>query len=243
MAEQSNAPALSKRTSHRTSNKLYQELTQAEKQRFGAPNVGILFKKFNSDLNEIWEDYISINFYLPKIHDYIKSGAMEPVVIPKLVHNSRLSPSSRNTVYGILRRIGGKTSGVHAFIDAVSLFEHFISNLVFNVYMDFPAKLKGLSKDAGDEIEGRKIKLLNVILESASRDEIILKLVDEKVRSIFYGNPIDLFAKDKANIGFGGYFRENQTLLLDAFQEIAARRNIIMHNEGRVDRKYPLRGL
>ena len=197
-----------------------------------------MFRAFNFNLNEIWEDYISITFYMRKIHDGVKSGEIAPVSIPKLVLKPRLQPANRKVIYGIIHRISSKTSGVHAFIDAVSLFEHFMSNLVLRVYIDFPAKLKGLNKDSGEEADTRRKKLLDVIIDSANRDEMIQKLIEEKIRGLFYGNPSDLFERDKANIGFNKHFREKQASLVSAFQEITARRNIIMHNDGRVDRKY-----
>jgi hypothetical protein len=242
MGEAPEAPSVTKhKTTHRKPIKLRSELTQDEKQRFGAPNVVSLFRRFNSELNEIWEDYTSITFYMSTVHDGVKSGKIKAVSIPKLVHKPRVQPSSHNVVYGILNSIRTKTSGKHAFIDAVSLFEHYMSKLVLRVYMDFPHKLKGLNKDSGEEADARRKKLLDVILDSSNRDEMIEKLIEEKIRSLFYGNPSDLFDNDKANIGFKTHFKDNkdnQVSLVKKFQEITARRNIIMHNEGRVDRKY-----
>lgn len=219
-------------------NKLRSEMTDQERKQYGGPNISKLFRVFNSNLNEIWDDYISINFYLRKIHEGVKSGDVVPVSILKLVLKPRLQPADRKVIYGIIQRIGKKTSGIHAFIDAVTLFEHFMSKLVLTVYMDFPNKLRGLNKDPVEEADTRRKKLLDVILESADRDEMIAKLIEEKIRGFFYGNPSDLFEKDKANIGFKTHFKENQRSLVGAFQEITARRNIIMHNDGRVDQKY-----
>jgi hypothetical protein len=178
----------------RTSNKLQKELTEAEKQKFGAPHIAALFA--NTELNEIWEDYIALNFYLLEVHRQIKAKAVERVVISRLVNKPRMQQLGANAIYGIINRIRRKRSGLHAFIDAISLFEHFMSMLVFKVYLDFPAKLKGLSQQGEVETGVRQQKLIDVIFESSDRHEMIHKLVEEKVRGIFYGNPIDLFAKD-----------------------------------------------
>jgi hypothetical protein len=42
----------------------------------------------------------------------------------------------------------------------------------------------------------------------------------------------------KAAVGFGPHFKDKQGPLLEALREITARRNVIIHNEGRIDRKY-----
>ena len=99
----------------------------------------------------------------------------------------------------------------------------------------FPEKLN--TKDSVEQI-GQQIKLLQTIIESNDKNEIIDKLIEEKMRSIFYGNPVDFFEKDKAKIGLNSYFKDNHKNALKQFAEIVARRNIYVHNNGKVDRKY-----
>jgi hypothetical protein len=226
------------KTRKRTSNKRHSDLTDAEKRKFGAPHIGTLFSELNTELNEIWEDFKAINFYLLKVHELTKLNSIERVAVPRLVSKPRMEQLSPSAVYGIISRIKDKTAGRHAFIDAISAFEHFISMLVFKVYLDFPQKLRGLSRQLDTENVSRQQKLIDIIFDSADRYEMLHKLIEEKVRSIFYGNPIDLFSKDKALIEFGTHFKKNKSSLLVELAEIIARRNIIMHNHGRVDRKY-----
>ncbi len=197
-----------------------------------------MFSKVNEELNEIWEDYVALDLYLQEVHKGVKDRSLDCVVIPILTGKPRARKLAPNAVYGIVDRIRTKTAGRHAFIDAVSLFENFMSSLVSKVYLDYPGKLRGFSQQSEAETGGRQQKLMEVIFESATREEMISKLVDEKVRGIFYGNPIDLFAKDKASVGFGQHFKDNCGPLLEKLKEITARRNVIIHNEGRIDRKY-----
>jgi hypothetical protein len=218
--------------------KLRRDLSQTDLERFGASNIGTLFRKYYSDSNEIWEDYIAINFYLGRVHALLKDDVVDAIELPFVNQPTNAQTLSKNTIYGIINRITNRTNGLHAFIDSVILFEHLVQTLVFEVYTTFPDKLKGLSKDFGDERDDRRGKLLEIILRSVDRDEMIQKLVEEKVRSLFYGNPAALFEKDKANIGFGKLFQEKRNELVVKFQEIVARRNIIVHNQARVDRKY-----
>ena len=64
------------------------------------------------------------------------------------------------------------------------------------------------------------------------------KLCRGKCQRYVLWNPLDLFERDKARIGFQSFFKHNKKPLLETFQEITARRNVIVHNEGRIDRKY-----
>jgi hypothetical protein len=81
-------------------------------------------------------------------------------------------------------------------------------------------------------------KLIKIIIESNDKSEMVWKIAEEKIRGIFYGNPVDLFEKDKAKIGLNNHFKDNYKLALQEYKEVIARRNIITHNNGKVDRKY-----
>jgi hypothetical protein len=124
-----------------TSRKSQKELTEAERQGFGPRYIGALLANLNTELNEIWEDYVAINFYLLEVHRQIKSKTLGRVIVPRLVSKPRMQPLGASAIYGIISRIRATTSGRHAFIDAVGIFEQFMSMLVFKVYLDFPRKL------------------------------------------------------------------------------------------------------
>lgn len=64
------------------------------------------------------------------------------------------------------------------------------------------------------------------------------RVIEEKVRSLFYGAPSDFFVKDKAKLGFGDHFSKHFAGAIAQYAEITARRNVLIHNDGRVDRKY-----
>ena len=101
------------------------------------------------------------------------------------------------------------------------------------LYRDFQGKIS-----ASQETPEQQMKILNIVINSASKEEIINKIAEEKIRGIFYGNPADFFLKDKAKIGLGDCFKTNFVKAIKEYKEVIARRNAVMHNEGRVDRKY-----
>ena len=47
-----------KKAKSTTSGKLRNELTDAERQKLGAGNIGTLFSSLNTELNEIWESQL-----------------------------------------------------------------------------------------------------------------------------------------------------------------------------------------
>lgn len=104
------------------------------------------------------------------------------------------------------------------------------------IYKDFPSKLTiGATEQ---ESEKRESKLLSIIINSFDKEEMLAKLTEEKIRGIFYGSPADFFKKDTAKIGLARFFADNHHKTLEKFAEIIARRNIFVHNDGKVDRKY-----
>ncbi len=122
-----------RRTKSPTSGKLQKELTDSERHKLGARNIGTMFSSLNTELNEIWEDFIAIDFYMLEVHRQIKAKTISRVVVPRLVSKPRMQAISAGDVYGIISRIREHTSGRHAFIDAISSFEQFMSMLVFKV--------------------------------------------------------------------------------------------------------------
>lgn len=93
-------------------------------------------------------------------------------------------------------------------------------------------------KSDGPASDKEEIKLINLIVDCVDKQEIIERIVEEKVRSILYGNPVDFFIKPKTKLRFQKYFETKCQSQLAQYAEITARRNVIAHNNGRVDRKY-----
>ncbi len=79
------------------------------------------------------------------------------------------------------------------------------------------------------------MKYLNLILDSDTKEEIFSKIIEDKLRSYLYGNPIEVLEKDKIKLAFKTHFKANYQHILDEYKEITARRNIVVHNNGRID--------
>lgn len=195
------------------------------------------FKAFDKEMRDIWESHCLVKSYTKDIERLLRAGAVKPLSLRSLFvseHDSDKSLSFNNTL-GALSHLSGKANGRRTLVLAVATTETFLCELATIVYREYPAKLQGPSEDEQRE---RRDKLVALIVSSKTREEILEKMIEEKVRSIFYGNPSDFFLKDKAKIEFGDYYSKRFPSAIKAFGEVSARRNVIVHNGGRVDRKY-----
>jgi len=181
---------------------------------------------------DIWEDYNFLEYYLPVLHKNIREGG-DPEFKLDHLYNNKKSDYEKKDLYGVIDHLIKKVNPTRALLEAVSRTEHFLQELTFRVYRDYNYKLQ-VSYETPEQSQ----KLLKVIIDSSDRDEMIYKIAEEKIRGIFYGNPVDFFLKDKAKVGFGDYFKNMHQNSLKKYAEIIARRNIFAHNQGKVDRKY-----
>lgn len=187
-------------------------------------------------MKDIWSSYTFIDHYMHEIHQLIKSGKLERFTLESIIHESdRLHIKKKKDTFGIISHISRKINPRRAFVDTVACTENFLKFLVSTVYYDYPRKLLN-NVDMVSSTQDKKI--IEIIIDSENKEEIIDKLVEEKVRSIFYGDPLGFFLSARMKLEFSDFFKEHHKDNLAQFAEIMARRNIYMHNDGKVDRKY-----
>lgn len=188
------------------------------------------------EINTVWESFEVINFYSMTIHSLIKQNEIPLPTINNLTIDSSQEKRtiSKDRIYGTLSHIKDKKNPRTALIEATLIFEAYISDVILMVYLDYPRR--ALAADAANE---NQTKLTEIILSSDSKEEIIDRLLEEKIRGIFYGSVADIFQKDRAKVELKDTFKnEKGRKLIDEMLEILARRNIYIHNAGKVDRKY-----
>lgn len=198
----------------------------------GVSEIVKRFKQYNSDINEVFEDYLFVEYYYPLIHKEIKKKNI-PIMDFESAYTDYKVEFKNDFIYGVIDRTLKKSNPVRTFIETVTLTENYLHSIIYRIYRDFPFKL-----ETRDEVDGQREKLLKLIISCNDKEEMICRIAEEKIRSIFYGNPVDFFEKDKARIGIGTYIKDNYKKALEEYSEIIARRNIIIHNQGRVDSKY-----
>lgn len=191
-------------------------------------------------MRDIWESYNLINFYMPKLHEQIKSKALPPLRLELLVTENEFKRQSIIDTLGALSYLVNKVNPRRTVINSASTFEDYLGELTNQVYIDYPQKLIHPKHDASisPDSQAEMGKLIQIIIESNDKKEILSRISEEKIRSIFYGNPVDFFIKDKAKLEFGDYFQKNHLAEMNGYREIVARRNLLAHNDGKVDRKY-----
>ena len=201
--------------------------------------ISIAHKHFIQEMNTIWESFETIDHYSQVLHNLIKDETINPPSFQHLTFDKVHSIKSirKDNSYGILSHIKDKKNPRTALIEAALIFEDYISKIILFVYTDHPMKASP-SKDSNESNETRE-KLFQIILNSENKQEILDRLLEEKLRGMFYGNIADIFLKDKAKLELGDTFTNpGGRKLINNMSEIFARRNIHIHNGGRIDRKY-----
>jgi len=183
-------------------------------------------------MRDVWEAHCLVEFLTREGHNLIKDKIMNSFEMENLEGINK-TLSTKNT-YGALQHLRLKSRPRTTLLQSVAYFEEYLSSLTRVVLIDNPQLLKTNEVTS----EKREIKLVNWILECNTKSEILEKVIEERVRSLFYGKPVDFFIKPKLGLKFNDYFKNKCQLQLSQYAEITARRNLVAHNDGRVDSKY-----
>jgi hypothetical protein len=82
---------------------------------------------------------------------------------------------------------------------------------------------------------------------SETKEDAIEKYIEQKLIGIFHGNPSDAFVRyknnkqpkdGKLNLDTGSYLHQQCENELKFYVEMTKRRNVIVHNEGIINRRY-----
>lgn len=212
--------------------------TNKQEEQHSISRIHVSYKGFQKIQRDIWESFCVVEFYVPHIKSLLMTKKLPPLESDRIWSSAGKSLDSNNTL-GALSSLSDKANYRRTLLEAVLVFEDYISDLISDVYTDYPMKL--LSDNNNADSEDSKAgyqKLLRLMLECSDKNEMIDRLIEEKVRGIFYGNPLDVFLKDKAKLEFGTYFKIHHKDDIDKLKKVIAVRNIIAHNNGKIDRKY-----
>jgi hypothetical protein len=192
------------------------------------------FINYRRDLINVWRDFEFSQFLVDRYRNEVYKNKGMTLDIENHNNNSIKSFRAKD-IDGICKRITNTTNARRTLISSVSLTENFLQDLAQTIYKTYPERIN--SRETVEAV-GQQIKLMQVIFDSQDKNEMFDKIIEEKLRGIFYGNPIDFFEKDKAKLGFENTFKDKYEKALSEYAEILNRRNINIHNEGKVDRKY-----
>ncbi len=180
------------------------------------------FKKYRGVVNNVWEEYCYLKFAIKTL----KTNNFDIIGIFDNINHKKTKEDAGGMQSRFLK---GENAKKH-FLEVIGKYEKYVIRLMTIVYNDYPAKMNSLSMDCE--------KIFKLILNSNSKNDIIKILVEEKLRNIFYGNPLDIFAKDKLRVGFDEIYLNKCGVSLKLYKEMIAKRNVIIHNDSRVDNKF-----
>ena len=190
------------------------------------------FKIFDKEIRDIWESYCLVEKLAEEGHRLLKAGTITPLTMNTMFGGKKVLP--KKDTFGAIHRLRTKSEPRSILLEVVAHFEDYLGWLTETVLTDDPSLLKTEVPTSDRE----EVKLINLIVDSADKSEIIERIIEEKIRGIFYGNPVDFFIKPKTKLRFQKYFETKCEIQLAQYAEITARRNVVAHNSGRVDRKY-----
>lgn len=184
--------------------------------------IHTMFHVFRRDMANIWKEY----YYVTHLLQHTTKEEYHSLAL----HSNTSKLMNKSYVGGMQSRLlNGSNSRTH-FIETICRFEDYINSLASIVFHDYPYKISGSKMDAQ--------KLYDYILQSPDKETIIDHIIEEKIRSIFYGNPVEIFTGDKCKFELGTLFKDKYKDAIPFFAEIIGRRNLIVHNSGRVDKKH-----
>ncbi|MGI4831866.1 MAG: hypothetical protein ACRYFK_00205 [Janthinobacterium lividum] len=187
-------------------------------------------------MNDIWRVFNCNNFFYDILRKDIKAFEHKYQIEYPDANAGNTLLVTRDDLFAVIEQQQKVGNYEKVFIESIITTENFLKDVSLVIYKDFPNKLTiGITEQESDK---RESKLLSIIINSFDKDEMLAKLTEEKIRGIFYGSPTDFFIKDTAKIGLAKFFADNHHKTLEKFTEIIARRNIFIHNNGKVDRKY-----
>ncbi len=196
--------------------------------------ISTQYRKFRKNIYSIWESYNLVDFYSKIIREEIGNNK-KALLIASHLKTSGTKTYDKNNTLNLLDRFHQQETPRRALIESIGLFEDFIGLLITLVYKDYPRKLLG--KDEQEDSSIYHEKILKTVIQSNNKDEILTKIIEDRVRSLFYENPSDFFLKNKTKLEFGDFFKK-KLKAINQYIELTARRNIIVHNGGKIDRKY-----
>ena len=190
--------------------------------QFIPQNIVTKFKQFEAKMKDNLQEYVMLN---KAMRGYNLEDIPYPSIYSgELIYSKAAFYSGKKSHF-----IDFKNTKLH-FIEAITMFESYINYLAEINFNNFPRKLGESPLDSS--------KLMNLIYEYDRSEDIIEKIIEEKVRSIFYGNPKNIFLKDPCKLELKNYFNDNYREEITYFSNIIARRNAIIHNNSRVDTKF-----
>lgn len=197
----------------------------------GAANIKKNYKKFNFHIQHLWDAFYAIDQGMLLSRKIIKKERSPVLKIP-VFEERKFKKFTVNTQCGLVEHILKVRNPRIGLFEIISIFEQYLSEILTTVYINFPGKL--ISNNSNGESE---TKYLGVILKYDNKEEMIEKIAEEKVRNLMYASMREILVKDRGKLEIGDLFSKDKKLI-NEFVELCARRNLFVHNEGRVNKIY-----
>ncbi|MCK5871882.1 MAG: hypothetical protein KAG26_03565 [Methylococcales bacterium] len=206
------------------------------------------YSHFCTHLRRNWTNVLFYEEAGEILEEYCQSKDQEKYLIDEpspvsSTENARIKLKPKNLLGLVKSSTGGGSEWGFKWVlvSSIALFEAFASDIAELVYLDNPEKFLLSEKPESSTIS------LELLLDSESKQEVIEKYIEQKLIGVFYGNPSDAFVRyknnnqpkdGKLNLDTGSYLHHQCENELKFYVEMTKRRNVIVHNEGIINRRY-----
>lgn len=143
--------------------------------------------------------------------------------------------TNKSKIVDLLRRSIKSDLYSNSLISGVSFIEQYLEAIIRGILIKYPGKLSVEVENTSskkDLQEEKKIDLKD-ILSAKSLDDIYLTVINQKIYKLFYASPTDYF-KYLSNV----IQIDLDAELIANYVEIKATRDLIIHNNGKVNQIY-----
>lgn len=174
-----------------------------------------VYRDFVRELNALWETSRAIATYLPQARLLLRQGQLSPLELGSFVE----PPNSRNRgpeTFGILQR-AESSFPARALVAAVSTFEVHLGSIAKLTYLNTDPSTVMAFEDASD---ARIKKVVSWVFDSSDQEELIERILDDKIRSVLSDGIVEVLVKDRLKLGLGRHFQTGHGEVLDRYREI-----------------------
>lgn len=178
--------------------------------------IGRAFRQYDKIMRDIWETHHLTESAFKAVHEQLRQKKLLPFPKPSL-GNGSVKVFGENDLYGAISHIRSHANPSRALVFAVSATEDFLSLVISRVVKDEPHRILSTAQ-----------------LTAGPNPEVF-----ERARNrLFRGSVVSLLQETDYQLGFNGIFVSQFNRRIAQYIEINARRNIWMHNAGKVDSHY-----
>lgn len=195
-------------------------------------SVNPLYSAYSEAIEAINQEFFVTNISYQSLQEFREickkkdASVKISIPIPSTKGPTIRQERRKSTIVEMLKKTLRTDLFASSLSTCISAFEAFLQEVLFVVLHNKPEKLL-LGKSEKPSVP------LELLIKANNKDEVLIKVIQDKVISLFYASPKEYFNKLKAYLEIN----IDETLFF-SFIEMKATRDLIIHNKSRVNQLY-----